>query len=428
MKLKRYIINPSCSSKKELFLKIGTTVCADSPQSNPKKIAKALNKREKQQSTGLESQIGVCHFHADVVDEPTVVVVRNRIPIEDYLDMSNQKITLAIAILAPVSADKFYLNLLGKICSLLLIKANVDTFRNGTEQQINRMLDKLVEKLIKETKVAPAKKPVPKSSAKPTNPAKLTKPDNNQVKKDSIIAVTSCAAGVAHTMMAADALEAYCKKQNIPFDIERQGSLNDKPTLKENNIRDFAVVIISADKNVEGMDRFIGKKVYFCTTNDSIKNAELVVTTALKKAEIYTGKKTIKGKTTASNKDHSEHHLKKDRSNIFASMKGRSSFMKHLLSGVSYMIPFIICGGILMALALGFFSEVKNGEIVISPGIGLALFTIAQQGFNFYIPILSAFIAYSIAGRSAFVPAFIVGYLVGNGTAVDGLGLVTMFN
>ncbi len=215
----------------------------------------------------------------------------------------------------------------------------------------------------------------------------------------NIVAITSCPTGIAHTFMAAEGLERGAEALGHTIKVETQGSVGAQNTLTEADVRAADLVIIAADTKVD-MSRFTGKPVYETSTNAAIKDGQAVVKDALAQAAAHPVQAT---KTD---------YVAEVQAAKAARTKARRGPYKHLLTGVSYMIPFVVAGGIMIALAFA-----VGGYLVVndtSNSLGAALFTIdAKAGFLLFVPVLSGYIAYSIADRPGLAPGMIGGVLAG---------------
>lgn len=205
-----------------------------------------------------------------------------------------------------------------------------------------------------------------------------------------IVAITSCPTGVAHTFMAAEALEEGARRLGYEIHVETQGSVGAQNTLTESDIAQADVVLIAADTEVN-KGRFHGKKLYNAGTKAAIHDAEGLIETALREGELYgNAQQTVSSAPKT---------------------KTRTGAYKHLMTGVSYMIPFVVAGGLLIALgfALGgiyVYEDANKGTL------GWTLFTIgAKNGFSLMVPILSGYIAWSIADRPGLAPGMIGGMI-----------------
>lgn len=219
-----------------------------------------------------------------------------------------------------------------------------------------------------------------------------------------IVAVTACAAGIAHTYMAAESLEKAAKKAGYKIKVETQGSIGAENVLTEKDIETADVVIIAADINIDLM-RFSGKRILSVKSIDAIKAPEALIKRAYDEAKVFGAKGTKVGKVTLG--------------------KTENNFVKHIMSGISYMTPMVIASGILLAIANIFaFQANELGQIVnwgfdktTQMGFFMSkLFEVGQVGFKLMIPLFAAFVANSIADKPAIAPAMIGAYLVNDAT------------
>jgi PTS system fructose-specific IIC component len=215
-----------------------------------------------------------------------------------------------------------------------------------------------------------------------------------------IVAITSCPTGIAHTFMAASALEKFAQIEGHEIKVETQGSVGAKNTLSDEEITNADVVIIAADTHVE-MGRFEGKKVFETSTGDAIKNTSEVLEQALNTKEVFSSTGNV-----------SEQTLKEQVNEAKAEQKSKASgAYKHLLTGVSYMLPVVVAGGLLIALSFVFGIEAFKEEGTIAA----ALMSIGGgAAFHIMVAVLSGFIAFSIADRPGLAPGLIGGMLASN--------------
>lgn len=207
-----------------------------------------------------------------------------------------------------------------------------------------------------------------------------------------IVAITSCPTGIAHTYMAAESLTIAAKEMGIDMKVETQGSVGAENVLTEKDIMEAHAVIIAADTNVS-KERFAGKPLVEVGVSEAIKNAKGLIERAKSaKAE----KVTV---TESCEKDSA------------APKKERKGAYKHLMTGVSFMLPFVVAGGLLIALGFLF------GGIYVYENagtIGETIFSTGKVAFGMMLPVLAGYIAYSIADRPGLVPGFVGGMLAGN--------------
>ena len=238
-------------------------------------------------------------------------------------------------------------------------------------------------------------------TARPTAPAaKMDTPKR-------IVAITSCPTGIAHTFMAAEGLQKGAEALGHTIKVETQGSVGAQNRLTDADVRAADLVIIAADTKVD-MSRFAGKPIYETSTNAAINDGQGLVKNALAQAE--SGPAPQAGKTD---------YMAEVQSAKAARSKARSGPYKHLLTGVSYMIPFVVSGGIM--IALGFAVGGINVDKATS-GLGWGLFQTGANGaFVLFVPILAGFIAYSIADRPGLAPGMVGGLL---STTIIGAGFL----
>jgi fructose PTS system EIIBC or EIIC component len=213
-----------------------------------------------------------------------------------------------------------------------------------------------------------------------------------------ILAVTACPVGIAHTYMAAENLQKAGKALGVDIKVETQGSIGVENALTEQDIAEADGIIIAADKEVP-KERFAGKKVIITGVQDGVHKPEELIKKVLSgEAPVYKPEMASASKSSAS-------------------AKKENPFYKHLMSGVSYMVPFIVVGGLLIALALTLGGQQTPGGIVIpEDSIWSKVSALGGTAFTFMVPILAGFIAVSIADRPGLVPGMIGGYIAANGS------------
>ncbi len=217
--------------------------------------------------------------------------------------------------------------------------------------------------------------------------------------KKLIVGITSCPTGIAHTFMAAEGVEQGAKALGYDAKIETQGSVGAQNTLTSEEIAAADLVIIAADTNVD-MSRFAGKRVYSTGTKGAISNGKALVEKALAEA-------TVQGGAAAGGKRDLAAEVAAEKA---ARAAQRSGPYKHLMTGVSYMLPFVVAGGLLIALAFAM-GGIYVYDDAHAGTLGQALFNIGKQSFSLMVPILAAFIAYSIADRPGITPGAVGGVI-----------------
>lgn len=216
----------------------------------------------------------------------------------------------------------------------------------------------------------------------------------------SVVGVTSCPTGIAHTFMAAEGLEGGAKSLGYRVKVETQGSVGAGNPLSAQDIAEADVVIIAADTNVD-LARFAGKRVYQTGTKPAIKDGAAVVRTALSEAGVYGAAGA--GTAAAGSGDY----VADAAAAKAAKNAGVPSFYKHLMTGVSHMLPLVVAGGLLIALAFAF------GGINAEGPFAQALMKIGggSGAFGLFVPVLAGFIAFSIADRPGLAPGLVGGMM-----------------
>lgn len=359
------------------------------------KYRKGVFAREEEGTTGIGMGIAIPHCKSDAVTKAglAAMVVKDGVDFES-LDGTPAKIIFLIA--APNTEDNVHLQVLSKLSVMLMDEQFTNSLINaGSVDEFLNIIDS-AEKAKDEKealKEAKAKEPV-------------------EVKKDDvfIVAVTACPTGIAHTYMAAEAIEKKAKELGYQVKVETRGSGGAKNVLTDDEIAKAAGVIVACDTNVP-TDRFDGKKVIECQVSDGINKAEeLVKRIAAGDAPVF----KASGKKEASN----------------SSVGGKESIghqiYKHLMNGVSHMLPFVVGGGILIAIAFlidGFSVDLNSLPADQRANFGTitqaaALFKgIGGTAFGFMLPILAGFIAMSIADRPGLAVGFVGGSIAANGTS-----------
>ncbi|RRW47762.1 PTS fructose-like transporter subunit IIB [Pseudomonas luteola] len=213
-------------------------------------------------------------------------------------------------------------------------------------------------------------------------------------KQPRLVAITACPTGVAHTFMAAEALIQTAKKLGYKLDLETQGSVGARNPLSAEAIAEADAVLLATDIEVN-TDRFAGKKVFRCGTGVALKQPEATLKRALAEGEI------LGGVAAASSSGQAKAGAKKEKTGVY----------KHLLTGVSYMLPMVVAGGLLIALSFVFGIEAFKEQGTLAA----ALMQIGgEAAFKLMVPVLAGYIAYSIADRPGLAPGMIGGLLASN--------------
>ncbi len=216
-----------------------------------------------------------------------------------------------------------------------------------------------------------------------------------------VLAITSCPNGIAHTYMAAENLEKAAEEMNIDIKVETQGSIGAENELTASEIEEADAIIIAADKAVE-KSRFIGKKLVAAGVQEGIRNPKNLIEKALSDdAPVHKG----------------EGNNKKEKMPTASEGTKQNPIYRHLMNGVSFMVPFIVVGGLLIAIALTIGGVPGEGGIAIpEDSFWKTIEAIGGAAFSFMVPILAGYIAYSIADRPGLAPGMIGGFIAANGS------------
>lgn len=343
----------------------------------------AILKREEQSTTGIGDGIAIPHAKTKVVNEAAIVFGKSASGV-NYESLDGKPAHLFFMIAAPDGANNTHLEALARLSGLLM-KAEVryELLKATTSEEVIDTINRYDKEEKEET-----------VSAK---------------NKEFIVAVTGCPTGIAHTYMAADSLKAKASELGVDIKVETNGSGGAKNILTKEEIENATAVVIAADINVE-MERFKGKHVIQAAVAEGIRRPEQLIDKAIKQdAPIFRGNGSQNEKAT--------------------DQKGsRTGFYKHLMNGVSNMLPFVVGGGILIAMCFMFgYNSFKPDDPSYNQ-ISEALMTIGGgNAFGLIVPVLAGFIALSIADRPGFAPGMVGGMMAASGGAGFLGGLVAGF-
>ena len=352
---------------------------------------KGVYAREEESTTGIGEGIAIPHCKSDAVDRPglAAMVLPDGV---DFDSLDGEKVDLIFLIAAPNTKENVHLDVLSKLSVLLMDEEFTKNLRSA----------KTVEEFLSIIDAAEAEKDAEeetKAAEAAEAPAEGTK---------FILAVTGCPTGIAHTYMAAEALEKKAKELGYRIKVETRGSGGAKNVLTKAEIAEADCIIVAADTQVP-MDRFAGKPVIQCKVADGISKAEELLTRAAEgHVSIYQAG-GVKEEAEDEGKDSVAHQI-----------------YKHLMNGVSHMLPFVVGGGILIAIAFlidGFGVDLNSLPLEERSNFGTitpmaAMFkSIGGVAFGFMLPILAGFIAMSIADRPGLAVGFVGGAIAANGTS-----------
>lgn len=345
--------------------------------------------REEESTTGIGEGIAIPHGKCDAVKTPglAAMVIKNGV---DYDSLDGEPVTLLFLIAAPNTKDNVHLDVLSKLSVMLMDENFTTSLRNA----------KSVEEFLQ---IIDAADESAKSIDDRLSDTGITTEEKKSFK---LLAVTSCPTGIAHTYMAAEALEKAAKAADCQIKIETRGSAGAKNVLTAEEIAAADCIIVAADAKVP-MDRFDGKKVISCQVSDGISKADRLVQQAISgEVEIFHGESGAV-KTAVAGKESVAHKI-----------------YTQLMNGVSHMLPFVVGGGILIAIA--FLIDGLNIDINALPAdqrsnfgtitpIAAMFKNIGGVAFGLMLPVLAGFIGMAIGDRPALALGFVGGMLAANG-------------
>ena len=361
------------------------------------KYRKGVYAREEEGTTGIGEGIAIPHCKSDAVSKPglAAMVIKDGV---DFDALDGGKVSLIFLIAAPNTEDNVHLDVLSKLSVLLMDENFTSGLRNAkTVEEFLSVIDRAeAEKDAEEEK---------KNSADTKNAAEEKTTENGKL----ILAVTGCPNGIAHTYMAAENIEKKAKELGCRVKVETRGSGGARNVLTKAEIAEAACIIVAADTQVP-MDRFAGRPVIQCKVSDGISKAEELLDRALNgNVPLYQAKGNGQAADSEEESDSVGHQI-----------------YKHLMNGVSHMLPFVIGGGILIAIAFlidGFAVDLNSLPFDERSNFGTitpmaAMFkSIGGVAFGFMLPILAGFIAMSIADRPGLAVGFVGGAIAANGTS-----------
>ncbi|EPZ38833.1 MULTISPECIES: PTS fructose transporter subunit IIABC [Anoxybacillus] len=374
------VLDLNARTKKEVIEELVDVLEKTGKLNNRQTFIEAIFAREAQSTTGIGEGIAIPHAKTKAVRTPAVVFGRSKEGI-DYDSLDGKRSHLFFMIAAPEGANNTHLEALSRLSTLLMDASFRSKIENAsTKQQIIQAIQEKEGEMVTEEKQLYGKK--------------------------KVLAVTACPTGIAHTYMAADALKAKAKEMGVDIKVETNGSSGVKNELTQQEIEEAVAIIVAADKQVE-MDRFDGKHVIQVPVADAIRKPEQLIDRALKQeAPIY--------RASGGHRSYAP--------------KERTGFYKHLMNGVSNMLPFVVGGGILIAISFIFGIKAFDPNDPSFHPIAKALMDIGGgSAFALMIPVLAGFIAMSIADRPGFAPGMVGGFMAANGGAGFLGGLIAGF-
>ena len=375
-------IGSSYKDKDELLKNAVKLMCRSGIINNEKEYLNNVLEREKESTTGVGNDIAIPPGRCKAVDKAGLAAIVLNKPVE-YEALDNKPVELLFLIAAPEDKGNVHLEILSKLAMMLMDQEFTFKLKNSrTAEEFIRVIDEA-----EENKNAQIKE---------------------EIKSDKLIlAVTACPTGIAHTYMAAEALEKAAAKKGLRIKVDTRGAGGAKNILKESEIEEAEVIIVAADTKVP-MDRFNGHQVIECQVSKGISSPEDLIDDIL----------NHKGKTFKSN-------IKAEKEETGDSL-GHQLY-KHLMNGVSHMLPFVVGGGILIALAflidglsydINTLSAAERANFgCLTPLSSLLKGQIGGLAFSFMLPVLAGFIAMSIADRPGLAVGIVGGAIAANGTS-----------
>ena len=382
-------LNAAPADKKET-LDLAVELMAKSGKlSDVEKYREQVYAREEESTTGIGEGIAIPHGKCDAVKAPglAAMVIKNGV---EYESLDGEPVTLLFLIAAPNTKDNVHLDVLSKLSVMLMDENFTTSLRNA----------KSVEEFLQ---IIDAADESAKSIDDRLSDTGITTEENKGVK---LLAVTSCPTGIAHTYMAAEALEKAAKAAGCQIKIETRGSAGAKNVLTAEEIEAADCIIVAADAKVP-MDRFNGKKVISCQVSDGIGKADQLVKQAMSgNVEVFHGESS-ETTTAVTGKESVAHKI-----------------YTQLMNGVSHMLPFVVGGGILIAIAFlidGLSIDInalpadQRGNFGTITPVAAMFKNIGGVAFGLMLPVLAGFIGMAIGDRPALALGFVGGMMAANG-------------
>ena len=325
--------------------------------------------REELGNTGFEEGVALPHAKSSAVIKPAVMIGVSQDGVE-YGAEDGQPSRLFFMIASPENGADHHIEVLAELSSKLIEEGFIEKFLNATSSKL------ALELLLQKAETIDAIEP----------------------KNGFLIGVTGCPAGIAHTYLACEALEKGAAELGYKIKVETNGSIGvrNSPTAEE--IEQADAIIVACDKQVD-LTRFAGKKLIQTSVKAPIKDAKGLITQSLTQPPFDTD--SVNTPTDAKDK----------------TSQARSDLYRYLMNGVSHMIPFVVTGGLLIALALALGGQPTESGMAIPPGsLWNKVLDVGVVAFTLMIPVLAGYIAYAIADRPALTPGLIGGWIANNGS------------
>lgn len=353
-----------------------------------------IHNRESQSTTGIGEGIAIPHAKVAAVTSPAIAFGKSKEGV-DYQSLDGQPAHLFFMIAAPEGGAQTHLDALAKLSGILMddtVRENL--LQANSKEEILRIIDDADDEATKEEEKEAQEQ---EAEAQATTGASA----NDNANEPYVLAVTACPTGIVHTYMARDALKKQAEKMGVKIKVETNGSSGIKNHLTQQDIERATGIIVAADVHVE-TDRFDGKNVVEVPVADGIKRPEELINTALD-----TSRKPFKAHGGQKNTDKDSNDEK---------LSPGKAFYKHLMNGVSNMLPLVIAGGILMAIVFLFGANSFDPKSPEHNAFAEQLWNIGNKSaFALIIPILAGFISRSIADKPGFAAGLVGGMLAISG-------------
>lgn len=380
LKTNNVYLDVDLTSKQDLFKFVAEKLQSANVLKDSAAFIAGLNEREAQSPTGFENGIAIPHVQSDSVTMPTITVVRTTSAISDYESiMAGNEVRLVFVIAVPKNAGSDHLKLLSSLSTKLMDKKLIDNLMDADETEVVRLLTE--QEVEKEEIILEGES------------------------KGLILAITACATGIAHTYMSAEAIEKAGTKLGYEVKVEKQGASGIEDKITKEDIARANCVIFAHDVALKDLNRFEGMPYVDMKVAKPLHDPEGTVELALSSTKLYEAKADDEQSTEAT------------------SLK--SEMMQALMTGISYMIPVIVAGGLLMGIAKLTALGLGGDDLVNNLGTYLPLGSVPDANpfiiflayldsiggliMKFMYPVFAMYLAYSIAGKNALLPGFLGG-------------------
>lgn len=378
MKNIEIVLNLRANTKEEIIKELASVANKLGTITDLEAFIEDVITRESETSTGMGNGFGIPHTQSRHVTEPTVIFGRSQKV--EWESIDGLPTTCYFLIAVPASAGGEHLKILQKLARNLMDENIQNQLKTGNGNEVESVLEMMLN-----------------DGDKTTDNNEVTDSNGNKLK---IVAISNCPAGIAHTYMVAEGLERKANELGHQIKVETQGSSGVENRLSSKEIKEADYVILALGKTLTDTDRmrFAGKKVLHIKISEALKNLDTMfddlenTTTVMDGSSVKLGKQEVE----------------------------EDSIMQHLMAGVSAALPFVVGGGLLVAIA-NILMQLGMPYTDISQGASFTWVVeqIGYMGFTFMIPIMGAYIAYSIADKPAFAPAFVISYLANDKTLLQ---------